>query len=158
MQDVVFREYQENDAHAVSQFLRKIFAEMGWTEEPSDHIDEPKDYFYTPGGFLIVGEDKKVIVATAGIIPLTSTDVLLKRFYLEPAYRGQGYAQQLFTYVYDQLKKKNYHTIYLDVNITNPRGIRFYEKLGFEKCDVKPNPIWSESIHPNGHIFYRKSI
>ena len=131
---------------------------MGWTPIPEDYIDDVQGGFYDKNGFFVVGEKNNEVVASAGFIGLTPTTILLKRFYVDSTYRGQGLAQQLLEYVLSVLKEKGYQVLFLDVDVDNPRAKRFYEKEGFAKCSVKPNPMWWESKEPDKHYFYKKDI
>lgn len=158
MDSIAFREFHDRDTQQVSTFLRKTFAEMGWTPIPEDYIDDVKSGFYDKKGFFIVGEKDTTIVATAGFIELTPTTILLKRFYVDHTLRGQGVAQMLLEYTYQTLKKRGYTVLFLDVDMDNARAVRFYEKEGFEQCTVEPNPAWWESEEPDKHYFYKKDV
>lgn len=158
MHDIIFREYQDKDTQSVSTFLRRIFAEMGWTVTPEDFIDDVQAGFYDKGGFFLVGDKKGNIVATAGFIQLTPTTALLKRFYVDQAIRGQGTAQILLNYTFQTLRDKGYKILFLDVDMDNSRAVHFYEKEGFEKCTVEPNSKWWESEEPEKHYFYKKHV
>ena len=142
MQDIVFGEYQEKDATEVTRFLRKIFTEMEWTVAPEDHIDEPTTYFYKHHGFLLVAERNEKVIGTAGILPFKKS-AILKRFYIDQAYRGKGISKDLFAVVKNTVKDKGYTKIILDVGVTNIRARKFYEKLGFM---LTTHPLYDLSV------------
>ncbi|MBI2617549.1 hypothetical protein HYW55_05410 [Candidatus Gottesmanbacteria bacterium] len=61
--------YDKKDSTSVAAFFREIFAELGWSERPSDYMDEPHKLFHIPhGGLLLTVKEKDRIIATAGII------------------------------------------------------------------------------------------
>ena len=157
MHDIIFREYQDKDKQSVSTFLRRIFAEMGWTVTPEDHIDTPKDYFYRDGGFLFVAKDNEQVVGTAGILPLKKT-ANLKRFYIDSNYRGKGIAQQFFSRIKEAVKSKGYNKIILDVGKVNERARRFYEKQGFVQSQVPLYDLTVSSLHPGDFCFYELDL
>lgn len=53
--------YDIKDSQAVATFFREIFKENGWTERPSDHMNEPNLLFHLPsnGLLLLVKKMKK---------------------------------------------------------------------------------------------------
>lgn len=96
-------DYDVKDSQAVAELFREIFDELGFHERPSDYMDQPHLLFHLPdnGALLLVKEDGRVI-GTAGIILLTKTDALMKRFCLKKTHRGTGIAQKLL----DELMNK----------------------------------------------------
>lgn len=147
------------DRVSVVEFFREIFSEMGWIERPSDHMDEPHLLFHLPDeGLLLLVKDNNKVIGTAGVINLSKTDGLLKRFYIKQSYRGSGIAGRLL----DELMKKSLsmglRKLILDVEITNGRAIRFYEKNGFKQTNVTPLDSWPQSFSPDIFYYFYKII
>ena len=55
--------------------------------------------------------------------------------YTKPAYRGNGYQQELLRYLLDFAKEENFNDITLTTN--TPDAIHIYEKFGFKKISSK---------------------
>ncbi|MEW7290963.1 GNAT family N-acetyltransferase [Aquimarina sp. 2304DJ70-9] len=53
--------------------------------------------------------------------------------YVKEAHRGKGVSQKIIQYLYDWFKTKDLEEVRLTVYEKNPRAIRAYEKVGFEK-------------------------
>lgn len=53
--------------------------------------------------------------------------------YVKDQHRGKGVSQEIIKYLCDWFKSKNLEEIRLTVYDQNPRAIRAYEKVGFEK-------------------------
>jgi ribosomal protein S18 acetylase RimI-like enzyme len=71
-------------------------------------------------------------------IVLFRTGTSLARLYsiaLDPAYRGQGFAQQLLTHAEMQARERDCLFMRLEVRIDNPAAIALYEKLGYATFD-----------------------
>jgi len=147
------------DGPQVAALFREIFEENGWSERPSDYMDEPQRLFHLPSGgiFLIVKEQRKII-GTAGIIVLSKAEVLVKRFYLKKQYRGLGVAQRLLAELEKQAKQRGLRKVILDVSKNNNRAIHFYEKSGFIKTTVTPRGEWIESQQLEYHYYFYKSV
>ncbi|MBI4004946.1 GNAT family N-acetyltransferase [Candidatus Roizmanbacteria bacterium] len=151
--------YEIKDSTSVTAFFREIFDEMGWKERVSDHMDQPHLLFHLPqeGLLLLVKKDNKII-GTAGIIFLTKTDGLIKRFYIGQQYRGTGIAQLLLDELEKKAKIQGLTQLILDVSKGNTRAIRFYEKSGFSKTEVIPQEGWLESCKPETHYYFMKRL
>lgn len=59
--------------------------------------------------------------------------VHLKRFSIDPDYQAKGIGTILYQRAEEEVKKRNYNSIYLYASLENEKVIRFYKKLGF-KC------------------------
>ncbi|KZS40877.1 hypothetical protein AWE51_24705 [Aquimarina aggregata] len=53
--------------------------------------------------------------------------------YVKEEHRGKGVSQKVIQYLYDWFKTKNLDEVRLTVYEKNPRAIKAYEKVGFEK-------------------------
>ena len=60
-------------------------------------------------------------------------------FYLIPAYRGQGFSNQLNAHAVNFLKQLGFRTARLCVSPTNVRAVRFYEKHEWQDVGVRPD-------------------
>jgi len=147
------------DGPQVAALFREIFKENSWSERPSDYMDEPQRLFHLSSGgmFLIVKEQGKII-GTAGIILLSKTEGLVKRFYLKKQYRGSGVAQRLLAELEKHARQIGLRKVILDVSKNNNRAVRFYEKSGFIKTTVTPREDWIESQLPEYHYYFYKSV
>ena len=59
--------------------------------------------------------------------------VEVERFYVLRAFHGQQVAQQLMDFCCSWATEQQFEVIWLGVWEHNPRGIRFYEKMGFTR-------------------------
>ena len=57
--------------------------------------------------------------------------VEIERFYVQRDFHGKKIAQQLMGFCCDYAQNQHFDCIWLGVWERNPRGIRFYEKMGF---------------------------
>jgi ribosomal protein S18 acetylase RimI-like enzyme len=72
----------------------------------------------------------------------------LYAFRIKPAFRNAGLGTRIFSVVENDLVKRNFREITLNVAKTNPQAIRLYERLGFEIVDSEPGE-WSYLDHDN---------
>ena len=71
-------------------------------------------------------------------------------YYLRPDLRGQGFSEQLDTYVVGLCRASGVHTTSLRVSPTNARAVAYYSKRGWH--DRGP-----DTEHPDVHVMERRS-
>jgi len=62
----------------------------------------------------------------------TPPRLLLGNFYVDPAYRGTGLADDLVERAIQHAREDGCRELTLDVDVDNERALAYYEKLGFE--------------------------
>ncbi len=133
----------EDDKEAV-EFCRTIYLEMGFPL----HTLPPTiaQLFNETGDVFATAKQDGEIIGTAGFLRLSHEDALIKRFYLSKQVRGSGLASEMFTFLVKKARSMGYSTLLLDVQKTNKRAIRFYEKEGMKEFSiVSPRPRWEGS-------------
>lgn len=156
---MIFTPYTIQDSSHVATLFRDIFRENGWSERPSDHMDEPHLLFHLPNdGLLLLVKENEKVIGTVGLIFLSKIEGHIKRFYLYKHYRGTGVAQKLLGELEKNAKKLGLKKLILDVSKSNARAVRFYEKSGFIKTEVTPRDDWIESNEPETHYYFCKDI
>ncbi len=151
--------YRKKDSTLVASFFREIFKEMGWVERESDYMDEPHLLFHLPDkGLLLLVKDNNRVIGSAGVIVLSKSEGLVKRFYISKSQRGSGIAGKLLNVLINKSLLMGLKKLILDVRKTNIRAIRFYEKNGFKQTSVTPIDGWPESFSPDTFNYYFKII
>lgn len=79
------------------------------------------EYQETPVGYFAIQPQKQFLY--------------LSKFYIKSAFRGKGLGKAAMKFIENLVKEKNLSKIRLNVNRNNLSSIRFYENLGFLKCD-----------------------
>lgn len=64
----------------------------------------------------------------------------LFNLYIDPAYRGQGLAQQLLTHIMAQLRQHQpeVELVFISCLAKNKPAYQLYRKLGFQRCGIRP--------------------
>ena len=147
--------FTSQDQEATADFMKSIYREMGWQEQPKEGLNDLAIFFHLPNdGVLLLVKDEQKIVGTGGCIKLDEEAILLKRFYIAQDLRGSGIAKKLLDSLVDGAKKLHGKRIVIDVSKKNPRAIRFYEKNGFMQYDQKPLESWPETKKPDIFNYY----
>lgn len=67
-------------------------------------------------------------------------------FRVKPAWRNQGVGAYLMEFIEDDLRKRGFKTVTLNVAKDNPGALRLYRRLGYRVIGSKPG-VWSYKDH-----------
>ena len=119
----LFRDYQ--------RFLGVDLDFQGFAEEL---VTLPGRYA-PPRGRLLLARDG---AHAAGVVALRSLEeegaCEMKRLFVRPAYRGQGWGRWLATQIIHEATALDYAVMRLDTLDTLERAMQLYETLGFQRC------------------------
>jgi len=144
------------DAERVSELaartFRETFAADNTAEDMAAYLaatftpERQRSELEDPGQRVFLLEIDGVAVGYAQLTRSTpdaavtdKSPIELARFYVDGAWHGRGYAQQLMCAVVDEAVRIGARTLWLGVWERNPRAIAFYRKHGF--VDVGAHPF-----------------
>ena len=102
--------------------------------------------------FFVLRADGKA--AACGGVKLFGTDYgEIKRMYVRPSFRGQGFAKQMLDHLSDYARTQGITVLRLETGIHQQEAITLYERMGFCRIgpfgDYKDDPL---------SLFYEKSL
>jgi putative acetyltransferase len=69
----------------------------------------------------------------------------LKRMFIRPEHRGQGFSKRLLAFLEDQARAKGCRVFTLETGIYQPEALALYERSGYKRCapfgNYKPDPM-----------------
>jgi putative acetyltransferase len=68
-----------------------------------------------------------------GLRPLDKNAAELKRFYVEPDFRGRGVASAILNYIEEQARERCFSVIKLETGPKQPAAIGLYRKYGYKE-------------------------
>jgi putative acetyltransferase len=132
--------YEEHHGPGVLGLIGGVFAEYGLTFEPSGYDADltriPGNYFL-PGGAFWVLEDAAQVVGTVAVVPISTTEVEIKRVYLHPSLRGQGWGRALVEHALGWAVTHGYARVRLWSDVKFTRSHVMYERLGFVRAGIR---------------------
>ena len=132
--------FGERHADGVLDLIGGVFAEYGLTFEPAGYdadLTRIGGSYFRPGGAFWVLEDDRRVVGTVAVVPLSSSDVEIKRVYLESALRGQGWGRTLVEHALAWAAGQGYTRVRLWSDVKFTRSHAMYERLGFARTGIR---------------------
>lgn len=124
-------------------------------EEQPDILDIKRNYIDSGGGFWVALNDKGHVVGTIGLQGKTETIGILKKFFVNAAFRGKefGYGTSLYDTLLEFASNRGFEIILLDTPSAATRSHSFYKKMGFKQISKQDLPVTYEYPDRNSLLF-----
>jgi N-acetylglutamate synthase and related acetyltransferases len=107
------------------------------TKELEERYNEPGTGLFAPQDVLversvfIAGYIENKIVACGALRPVDDSTCEVKRMFVLPEYRGQGFSAQILKALEEKAEKFNYSKIILETGKRQPEALGLYGKYGY---------------------------
>jgi GNAT superfamily N-acetyltransferase len=132
--------FDERHTNGVIALIGGVFAEYGLTFDPAGYDADLTrilgTYCRAGGAFWVLEEDGRV-VGTIGVSALSSSEVEIKRVYLDASLRGQGLGRALVEHVMSWAAERGYTQVCLWSDVKFERSHVMYERLGFARTGLR---------------------
>ncbi|MFD1485140.1 GNAT family N-acetyltransferase [Lacticaseibacillus baoqingensis] len=131
------------DPHIIAELVDLILycqdteAKLGITMAEQPDVFMIPDYYQAPGGeFWVAQTDSGKVAGCIGLLKLSPTTAVLKKFFVYPQFRGRpvSLGWQLYQTLVAAAKQKGLSRLVLDTPEAEHRSHRFYERQGFTRC------------------------
>ena len=132
--------FEEHHGPGVLRLIGGVFAEYGLTFDPAGYdadLTRIRGSYFLPGGAFWVLEDDHQVVGTIAIVPVSTTEVEIKRVYLDPSLRGQGLGRALVEHALNWASTHGHTRVRLWSDVKFTRSHVMYERLGFVRRGVR---------------------
>lgn len=113
---------------------------------------KPEDVLVPNAGFVVGRVDGRA-VACGGFRPLASGIAEIKRMFVDPGYRGRGYARTMLVTLERLAAERGYTTVWLETRPLQAAAIALYESLGYERI-----PNYGMYVGKQECLCYGKSL
>lgn len=123
-------------------------------EDQPDLLRIPQEYQEKGGGFWVM-EHRGRIVGCIGLMLFPGKLGVLKKFFVDPSYRGAPYhlGQRLFRRLLGFARKRQLVSLFLDTPKDTRRAHDFYQKAGFSQVSRQEVPIRYHLPCPDSDFF-----
>ena len=132
--------FEARHVDAILGLIGSIFAEYGLTFDPTGYdadLNRIEVKYRDTGGDFWVLEDDGRVAGTVAVVPLSATDVEIKRVYLDASLRGQGWGSRLVEYALDWARTRGHGRARLWSDVKFTRAHVMYERLGFVRTGIR---------------------
>jgi GNAT superfamily N-acetyltransferase len=132
--------FDERHTEGVIALIGGVFAEYGLTFELAGYdadLTRIAGTYCRVGGAFWVLEDGGRVVGTIGVVPLSPTEVEIKRVYLESSLRGQGWGRTLVEHAIGWAVEHGHTRVRLWSDVKFERSHGMYERLGFVRTGLR---------------------
>jgi putative acetyltransferase len=146
---VHIREYKLSDTEPVLALITSVLTEYGFSPDIGGlHHDlelAGQRYLRNRADFWVAELDG-ALVGTVAVRPKDEVTSELKRLYVNPAVRGHGIGQLLYTQAETFAVSAGYEKIWLDSSRRFTQARRLYERNGFVLV-VELNNDWEDNVY-----------
>jgi putative acetyltransferase len=132
--------FEERHMDGVLALIGGVFAEYGLTFDPAGYdadLTRISGIYCRSGGAFWVLEDEAHVVGTIGVVPLSPTEVEIKRVYVDPTLRGQGWGRALVEHALTWAAVRGHARARLWSDVKFTRSHVMYERLGFARTGIR---------------------
>ena len=136
---VLIRKICSRDTSQVKQLIRGIL-DKEFTSEHQAHgspdLDDPVQYYGGQKDIFLVAEKDGVIIGTVAIKEDTPDTALLRRIFLNKAFRGKGYGEKLLQKAMAFCFEQQYQNVTFRGTAAMKAALQLCLKEGFKETDV----------------------
>ncbi|KAM4809511.1 putative N-acetyltransferase camello [Rhinophrynus dorsalis] len=120
-----------------------------------DLFDIEKSYMMASNSCFWVAESNGKVVGMVGVQPVqgSTEEMVLRRLSVARDHRTQGIAKELCLKVIDFTRQRGYKRVNLNTSMIQRAAYKLYERLGFQKTNVKILPSLARKF-TNFSVFY----
>lgn len=142
-EQLIIRPAANADIAQVQALVFSVMREFGLEPAPGSldaDLSDLEQYYVRPGGVFVVVADQcnHRIVGSAGLMPKSDRCAELRKMYLAPEIRGQGWGRKLLGMMIEEARRRGFMQIGLETNSAFKDAIRLYTRNGFVRVDDKP--------------------
>ena len=126
----------EVGAALVGAQWRELMRRYGVPEERNVSDDLEIDHLAPPDGVFLVGWAGDTPVACGGVRRHDATTGEVKRMYVAPDHRGNGYSRALLRALEDRARGLGYTRMVLETGTMQPEAIALYESEGYASIEA----------------------
>jgi N-acetylglutamate synthase-like GNAT family acetyltransferase len=156
---VLIRKICPRDTPQVKQLIRGILDKEFLSERQAyagSDLDDPACYYAGPKDIFLVAEKDGAIIGTVAIKEGAPDTALLRRIFLNKAFRGNGYGAKLLQKALAFCFEQHYQNVIFRGTDTMQAALKLCLKEGFEETDVaqmdafKMHVLTKRLKHPSG--------
>lgn len=134
---VTVRPATDRDSDAIRAVVTEVSAEFGLASADSydEDLTRVASWYKDAGGWFEVLELDGQIVGTIGMIPVSDSEIELRKMYFTPALRGRGLGKALLGRNLRLAAEAGFKTVTLETATVLEAAIGLYKRYGFSRVE-----------------------
>ena len=142
----MIRRYRESDRSAVIDLVLRIQNgeyHLGLSLSDQPDMDDIDATYRQAGGDFWVADESGEIIGCIGLLPISTSVAVLKKFFVESRFRGSthGVSSALFSELISHARSSGLDAIILDTPSVATRSHAFYRRSGFLPISKEALPV-----------------
>ena len=132
----MIRPSQPSDAPQIVQLVNSILGSEFSKDQsayPAEDLKRMGEHYRGPGSTFLVAEDDRKIVGTLGVKQEDPKTAILRRLFVDPAYRGKGVGSRLLEEALAFCKTQGIHEVVIRTSSNMEQAIRLCCSVGFKE-------------------------
>ena len=159
MKIIRYENKYKNQMIALILYLQNFDNCVDLSLEEQPDMNDVQHYYQKNGGeFWLAIDDDDNVAGTIGLMKKDMDIGILKKFFVQPDYRGKqhGVSSQLYDKLVTYAKKNRIQQLLLDTPSRCLRAHNFYEKHGFERIVHDELPISYDYPDRDSYLYLKK--
>lgn len=156
MKIIPYEKHYKNQVIALILYLQNFDNKVDLSlEEQPDMNDIETYYLKNGGGFWLAINEIDDVIGTLGLMKKEGHFGILKKFFVDPTYRGKevGVSKELYDQLINHAKQNNIDCLVLDTPANCKRAHHFYIKKGFQKIKYTELPFDYDFPNRDSYFF-----
>lgn len=145
------RRGRRGDAEPLSRLLRDTLVEYGLPPDPTgtdaDVLDVERNYHAHGGEFEVLVDPDGEILGCYGLFPLARGELELRKMYLRPQVRGQGWGRAMLHRAIKRAIALDYEVLRLETASVLREAVGLYEAFGFVVDEEAPDVDRCDAVY-----------
>ena len=131
--------FEPRHTPGVLALIGGIFAEYRLTFEPAGYDADLTRIgtAYRDGAFWVLEDDDGAVLGTVAVVPVSPSEVEIKRVYLDVSLRGRGWGRALVEHAMAWAAVHGHTRVRLWSDVKFQRSHLMYERLGFVRTGIR---------------------
>lgn len=134
---LTLRPATNRDREAIQALVFGVLKEYGLKPDPgatdSDLQDIELSYIARGGMFDVLADEAGQVAGSVGLMPISPSVCELRKMYLAPPFRGQGFGRRLLEHALSRAGELGFDRVVLETACVLRKAIALYERYGFSR-------------------------
>lgn len=141
MEIITYQEKYKNQIIDLILHIQNYEAKINLSLEEQPDLLDIQTYYQKNGGEFWLAVENDIVIGTLALMNMGNGNGVLKKAFVNKAYRKQGILSRLYKHLLDFAKKNNMKLLMFDTPSVAVNCHRFFEKAGYKRISRSEQPF-----------------